>query len=156
MPWFEALKKRITPDRTVAFVLIVICAFLYWEADHYLAGGSYFPHFSLAAVILLSFLMLIFSFLPRQRHDRKKIEGAEKIKRNLRPFFLLCVFFIYLFVLPFLGLYSSTVALICAVMALLKVRQFKLYALAVLVIGVIFYIFFGLVLKVSIPGSILI
>ena len=156
MSWFETLKKWIPLDRMIALVLIALCAFLYWEAGHYPAGGSYFPHFALVAIICLSVLMLIFSFRPKQQRDRETTAEAEKTKRNLRPFFLICIFFIYLFIVPRLGLYTSTAILICAVMAFLKVRQVKLYILAVLVISLLFYIFFGLVLKVSIPGSILI
>jgi hypothetical protein len=156
MPWFELLKKWTTLDRMVALGLIIICAFFYWEASNYPAGGSYFPHFSLVAIILLSTLMLIFSFRPKQKQRPAESENAEKDKRNLRPFILTGIFFLYLFIAPRMGLFTSTAVLICAVMAFLKIRQVKLYVLVVLVVTVSFYIFFGLILKVSIPGSILI
>lgn len=156
MPGFESLKKWITLDRMVALGLIVICAFFYWEANHYPAGGSYFPIFSLMVIILLSVLMLIFSFWPKHKQSTVESENALTGKRNLRPFFLTGIFFLYLFIAPWIGLFTSTAALMCAVMAFLKVKQVKLYVLVVLVVTVSFYIFFGLILKVSIPGSILI
>ncbi len=156
MPGVELPKKWITLDRMIALVVIIICAFFYWEARHYPAGGSYFPIFSLMAIILLSALMLIFSFWPRPKQSPAEPENAEKGKRKLRPFFLTAIFFLYLFSAPRIGLFTSTAALICAVMAFLKIRKVKLYILVVLVVTVSFYIFFGLILKVSIPGSILI
>lgn len=156
MAGFELLKKWITLDRMVALVLIIICAFFYLEASHYPAGGSYFPIFSLMAIILLSVLMLIFSFWPKGRQTPAASENAVKGKQYLRPFFLTGIFFLYLFSAPRIGLFTSTAALIVAVMAFLKIRQVKLYILVVLVVTVSFYIFFGLILKVSIPGSILI
>lgn len=156
MPGFESLKKWITLDRMIALVLIIISAFFYWEASHYPAGGSYFPIFSLMAIILLSVLMLIFSFWPKHKQSAAESENAEKGKRNLHPFFLTGIFFLYLVIVPWIGLFTSTAALICAVMAFLKVKQVKLYVLVVLVVTMSFYIFFGLILKVSIPGSILI
>ena len=65
-------------------------------------------------------------------------------------FFDRYIFFVSL-IAPWIGLFTSTAALICAVMAFLKVKQVKLYVLVVLVVTVSFYIFFGLILKVSIP-----
>ena len=89
MPWFQTLKNWLTLDRMIALLLIAISAFFYWEAGHYPAGGSYFPHFALVAIILLSALMLIFSFLPKHKRDREETADTEKAKPNLRPFFLM-------------------------------------------------------------------
>ena len=155
MTGFEATKKWITLDRMIAIVVIIISAFFYREANQYPAGGSYFPIFSLVAIMLLSALMFIFSFWPKHRQRPEQPEIAEKGKSKSRPFFLTAIFFLYLLSAPRIGLFTSTAALICAVMAFLKVRQVKLYILVVLVVTMSFYIFFGLILKVSIPGSIL-
>lgn len=156
MPAYQVLKKWILLDRLVALGLIIVCAFLYREAYNYPAGGSYFPVFSLVAIMILSFLMLIFSFRSKPNQRSADPKKALTRKRNLRPFFLSGIFFLYLLILPRLGLFTSTAVLIFAVMALLKVRQVKLYIIVILVVTVSFYIFFGLILKVSIPGSILI
>lgn len=156
MRGFEATKKWITLDRMIAVVVIIMCAFLYWEASHYPAGGSYFPIFSLMAIMVLAALMLFFSFWPKHPQRSEQPQNAKKGKSKSRPFLLTGIFFLYLFSAPRIGLFTSTAALICAVMAFLKIRQVKLYILVVLVVTVSFYIFFGLILKVSIPGSILI
>ena len=100
--------------------------------------------------------MLVFSFRPQHKQRLAGTENAEKDKRNLNPFILMGIFFLYLFITPRIGLFTSTALLLCAVMAFLKIRHVKLYVLVVVVITVSFYIFFGLILKVSIPGSILI
>lgn len=151
---FEWHKKWITVDRVIAFALIIAATFFYWEARRYPAGGSYFPVFSLVAIIVLSALMLIFSFRPQRSQADTK--NAEKGKRNFRPLFLTGIFFLYLFIAPRLGLFASTALLIWSVMAFLKVRQIWLYVLVVLVVTAAFYIFFGLILKVSFPGTMLV
>jgi len=155
MSGFELLKKWITLDRMIALIVIIMCLFFYREASQYPAGGSYFPIFSLVAIMLLSALMLIFSFWPKRRQPPEQPENAAQGKRKLRPLLLTGIFFLYLVIVPRMGLFTSTAALICAVMAFLKVREVKLYILVVLVVSASFYIFFGLILKVSIPGSLL-
>ena len=155
MSGFELLKKWITLDRMIALMVIIMCLFFYREASQYPAGGSYFPIFSLVAIILLSVLMLMFSFWPQRGQRPEATENAGKGQKKLRPFFLTCIFFLYLVIVPRIGLFTSTAALTCAVMAFLKVREVKLYILVVLVVTASFYIFFGLILKVSIPGSLL-
>lgn len=150
----ESQQNRIMLDRTIAVILIVVCALLYGEARSYPAGGSYFPLFSLATIITLSTLILIFSFLNKKRPEKEK--GIEvKKKKYVRPFILTGIFLLYLVIAPKLGFFFSTAAFTYVVMAFLKIREVKFYLLIVPVLITAFYIFFGMILKVPFPESIL-
>lgn len=137
----------------IAAVLIVACALLYLEAGKYPAGGSYFPQFSLAAIIVLSVLQFISSFFTK-KGVAKSLDSVDR-KIYLRPILLLLLFLVYLLVAPWIGFFSTTAVFTYTVMVFLKIRSIKFYLIFVPVQITALYIFFGIILKVPFPDSIL-
>lgn len=149
----ESTTNLITHDRVIAAVLIVACALLYLEAGKYPAGGSYFPQFSLAAIIVLSVLQFISSFFTK-KGVAKSLDSVDR-KIYLRPILLLLLFLVYLLVAPWIGFFSTTAVFTYTVMVFLKIRSIKFYLIFVPVQITALYIFFGIILKVPFPDSIL-
>ena len=148
--------KDSLPDRVISLALLGICVFLYWIAEGFPGRGSHFPKFALGCIILLSLLMFVSSFFS-QRSRSKKTEGNEAPKdaRTHGPYMVFFLFIIYLIGAPFLGFYTSTAILAGVSMALLGIREPKLYLIVLPLIFLSFYGFFEMLLKVPFPKGIL-
>jgi hypothetical protein len=149
------MKNSLT-DRVISLALLGISVFLYLKAEDFPSGGSHFPKFALGFIILLSMLMFVSSFF-RQGSRSKKNErhDATKKARAYGPFAIFLLFIIYLIGAPLLGLYTSTTILAGVSMALLGVRDLKLYLIVLPLIFLSFYGFFEMLLKVPFPRGIL-
>lgn len=149
------MKDSVT-DRVISLALLGICAFLYWIAEGFPGKGGHFPKFALGCIILLCMLMFISSFFG-QRSRSNKTEGHEAPKdaRTYGPYVVFFMFIIYLIGAPFLGFYTSTTILAGISMALLGVRDLKLYLIVLPLIFLSFYGFFEMLLKVPFPKGIL-
>ncbi len=146
-----SLKSMVMLDRVVSVVLIVVCAILYRISGQYPAGGDYFPKFSLSVIILMSILMLVLSF--RRGKTEQELEALQVKRKNVRPLIVSLIFIAYLIVFPTLGFYMSTALFVAVTMAFLKVRSLKLYLTVIPGLALVFYGFFGLILKVPFPES---
>ena len=145
--------RLITRDRVIAVALIVTGGLLYLVAGSYPAGGSYFPQFSLGAVISLSALQLVSSFLT-QRKSARSLDAVDR-RVYLRPILLLLLFLVYLVIAPWLGFFATTALFTYTVMIFLKIRSLKYYLIFVPALMAALYIFFGMILKVPFPDSVL-
>jgi hypothetical protein len=145
------MKSKVMLDRAIALFLLVVCGFLYHVAGEYPAGGDYFPRFSLGVIMLMAALMLGLSFRPGKTPEER--EELSVKKKNLRPLILIGIFFLYLLVYPRLGFYVSTALFALAVMAFLQVRRPVLYLTVIPGLALVFYGFFGLILKVPFPDG---
>lgn len=148
--------KNYVTDRAISFALLGICVFLYWRAEDFPAGGSHFPKFALGCIILLSLLMFLSSFFRERSRSRKnERHEATQNARAYGPYVVFLLFIIYLIGAPFLGFYTSTAILVGVSMALLGIRDLKLYLIVLPLIFLSFYGFFEMLLKVPFPKGIL-
>jgi hypothetical protein len=143
-------------DRVISLTLLVICGLLYWSAEDFPSGGGRFPKFALGCIILLSMLMFVSSFFRRESRSKKnERQDATKNARTYGPYVVFVLFTIYLIGAPFIGFYTCTTILTGVSMALLGIRDLKLYLIVLPLIFLSFYGFFEMLLKVPFPRGIL-
>lgn len=115
-------------------------------------NGAAYPKIVTILIAIMVLIQSIKSFISKsENQDNDKVVEIADLKK---PFFLLCIFAIYLALLGFLGYHLTTAPMIFAVMTLCGMSfTFRTALIAVLIAFVHAYAF-EVFLKVVLPGGI--
>ena len=138
------------PNFISAVLIILFAGFFYAltfdfpKLDSQLIGAETMPRFYCILLIVLGGILLIQSF--RDKEEANEEESTMKYSIGAMGFVIL-----YVIIIPFIGFYLSTIFMVLGLLLFSKVKN-KIILFAIPVGTSLFiYVFFQILLKVSIP-----
>jgi hypothetical protein len=145
-------------ERIVALLCSAAAIYMAYVAWEFPAGGNQFPVFSCVAIVAISVLMIVRSFLSPAvftEEFSQSISIAALIDQA-RPLLLTATVVAYVFLIFELGYYTSSLLFLIIVSFAVGVRNLKTIALTAVVTLPLMYAFFELFLKAQMPRGVLI
>lgn len=138
------------PNFISAVLIILFAGFFYAQTfefpqlDNQLIGAEFMPRFYCILLIILAGILLFQSF--RDKAEDVEEENTMKYSMGAMGFVIL-----YVIIIPFIGFYISTVLMVLGLLLFSKVKN-KIVLIAIPIgTSVFIYVFFQILLKVSIP-----
>ncbi|MDH3195646.1 MAG: tripartite tricarboxylate transporter TctB family protein [Hyphomicrobiales bacterium] len=139
--------------RISAGIFIVLSVYLARVALEFPAGGETFPLFSAAGIVLLSLLLIVVSFSPRQRS--RKIAFDLSFSR-MKPLLLAVLTFVYIIAIFEIGYFVSSPVFLAVATILLGIRNYWAILVTAAILFPAMYAFFVLFLQAQLPAGIFI
>ncbi|WP_223634619.1 tripartite tricarboxylate transporter TctB family protein [Planococcus sp. 4-30] len=138
------------PNYISGLIIIIIAGFFYSQTfdfpqlDSQLIGADFMPRVYCIMLILLGCILLIQTYRDKEEAD----EQENTMKYSIGAMFFVIL---YVIVIPYIGFYISTFLLVLGLLLFSKVKN-KILLIAIPVGTSLFiYVFFQILLKVSIP-----
>jgi len=141
---------------TALFLFCIVLYFLIipkWVAVTTTVGGvnsRTFPEFSTIFIGLLSFFLIIKSFLFYSSDTEEPEESKTKDKKPFAPYSIIFIMVLYTFIVPHLGYLITTILSMIIIMGILSVRKWYYYLIVILIIISTVFLFEDL-LRVQLP-----
>ena len=142
------MKIKYNSEIISGLVFVIVAAVLWL-----LIPSQTIPRIAIGGLFLCSAGLLIQGLLS---HDKKEIVitresfHADGFRREMRSLLFAAFLIIYCFLVTLLGFIVSTVLLVIAILLFYGARKWYYYAIPLVMIGVVYYVF-AVLLRISLP-----
>ncbi|MBW2146207.1 MAG: tripartite tricarboxylate transporter TctB family protein [Deltaproteobacteria bacterium] len=146
--------QKIWMDRFIAVLLLSTGYYLYGIAGEFPPDADLFPKVIIVAVIVLSVLMIAFTFRSKPPQIANHALRFP-LKDTLRPYVIFCCSVIYVLLMGVAGFFPSSIGMGILILLVLEAKKLKIYVLTIGGTLLFVYILFSQLLKVPLPTGML-
>lgn len=146
---------KLWAERLTAIGMIVVAGFFIIQTQQLPSASGAFPEFTEYAIILLALIMLLRSFLTRD----KKFLGNVRFDFSytaMKPVYVMVVAIIYAMATFRIGFYASSIIFYFLIIYMTGLRNYKAMGVTALVLFPLMYLFFNVALDADLPEGFLI
>jgi hypothetical protein len=145
-------KRKINNDVYIGSILTVISLFFYFEAAKIHREAAQFPKLMLAALIIMSVLLVVLGIRKTLRPELTlKSDTLLRFKVVRTPLIVFGIVALYMALIKFTGFFIATTLFVPALMVFYGVRSIRVLIITDITLNLFVYILFVRLLKVVMP-----